>query len=54
MKSYCLVDNSTGNIFKILLTEEDFIGFLVDNPEIDECVNCVECEDAPSITLENN
>jgi hypothetical protein len=52
MKSWCIKDHSTGHILKILLTEEEFQDFLRKNPNIDECIDCVECDDAPSITLE--
>ena len=52
MKSYCVVDNLTGHVFKILLTEEEFQKFLKDYPDMDECINCVECDDAPSICIE--
>jgi hypothetical protein len=52
MKSYCLKDHLTGKIFKVLVTEEDFQKFLKENPDTDECIDCIECEDAPSITLE--
>jgi hypothetical protein len=52
MKTYCVKDHLTGRIFKIFVTEEDFQNFLKENPDIDECINCIECEDAPSITLE--
>jgi len=52
MKSYCIKDHLTGCVFKILLTEEDFQDFLKRNPDLDECIDCVECDDAPSITLE--
>ena len=52
MKSYCIKDHLTGHIFKILLTEEEFKDFLDKNQDMAECIDCVECEDAPSITLE--
>tara|TARA_R110000868_G_scaffold6275_6_gene35769 strand:- start:1096 stop:1254 length:159 start_codon:yes stop_codon:yes gene_type:complete len=52
MKSYCIKDYSTGQVFKILFTEEEFQEFLRRNPDIDECIDCIECDDAPSITLE--
>ena len=52
MKSYCLKDNITGNVFKVLLTEEELIQYLEKNPDIIECINCNECDDASSITLE--
>jgi hypothetical protein len=53
MKSYCIKDHETGHVFKILLTEEEFMEFMADNPEMDECVDCIECDDASSITLED-
>lgn len=52
MKSYCIKDHSTGNIFKVFVTEEEFQEFLRKNPDIDECIGCIECDDAPSISLE--
>lgn len=53
MKSYCIKDHLTGHIFKILLNEEEFQDFLKENPDMNECIDCVECSDAPSITLED-
>jgi len=52
MKTYCIKDHLTGHIFKIFVTEEDFQKFLKENPDMNECIDCVECEDASSITLE--
>lgn len=52
MKSWCIKDHITGHIFKVLLTEEEFKKFLEENPNINECIDCIECDDAPSITLE--
>jgi hypothetical protein len=52
MKTWCIKDHLTGHIFKILLTEEEFQNFLKENSDMGECIDCVECEDAPSITLE--
>lgn len=52
MKSYCIKDHSTGHVFKILLTEEEFQKFLKSNPNIDECIDCIECDDAPSLCIE--
>ena len=52
MKTYCLKDNLTGHVFKVLLTEEELQDFLKKNPDLDECIGCVECDDAPSICLE--
>jgi len=52
MKTWCLKDHNTGYIFKILLTEEEFQKLLKENPNIDECIDCIECDDAPSITIE--
>jgi len=52
MKTWCLKDHNTGYIFKIFLTEEEFQKFLKENPNIDECIDCIECDDAPSITIE--
>lgn len=52
MKSWCIKDHQTGHVFKILLTEKEFQEFLKNHPDVDECIDCVECNDAPSITLE--
>lgn len=52
MKTWCIKDYLTGHVFKVLLTHEEFQDFLKKNPDIDECIDCIECEDAPSITLE--
>ena len=52
MKSYCIKDHLTGHIFKVFVTEEEFRDYLEKNPDLDECIDCIECEDAPSITLE--
>ena len=52
MKTYCVKDHLTSKIFKVLFNEQEFQEFLNKNPEISECINCIECEDAPSITLE--
>jgi hypothetical protein len=52
MKTWCIKDHLTGHIFKILLTKEEFEDFIKSNPNMIECIDCIECEDAPSITLE--
>jgi len=52
MKTWCIKDHITGHVFKVLLTEEEFQKFIQENPDIDECVDCIECDDAPSILLE--
>lgn len=52
MKTWCLKDHATGHIFKVILNEEELQKFLKENPDIDECIDCIECEDAPSITIE--
>lgn len=52
MKSYCVKDTLTGHVFKVLLTEEEFKKFLTDYLDIDECIDCAECDDAPSICIE--
>jgi len=52
MKTWCVKDHLTGHVFKILLTEEEFKEFLIKNPDIDECIDCIECDDAPSICIE--
>jgi hypothetical protein len=35
------------------VTEEELLEFLADNPEMDECIDCIECDDASRITLED-
>lgn len=52
MKSWCVKDHLTGHIFKVFLTKEEFKKFLEKNEEISECINCIECDDAPSIMIE--
>lgn len=52
MKSWCVKDHLTGHVFKVLFTHEKFQQFLRENPDIDECVDCSECDDAPSICIE--
>jgi hypothetical protein len=52
MKTWCLKDHLTGHIFKVILTEDDLKKYLENNSDIQECINCIECEDAPSITIE--
>lgn len=52
MKSWCLKDHLTGHIFKVILSEDDLKKYLEKNSEITECIDCVECDDAPSITIE--
>lgn len=52
MKNYCIKDNLTGHIFRVFLTEEKFQEFLKENPDMDECIGCIECDDAPSICIE--
>lgn len=52
MKTWCVKDHITGHVFKVLFTEEEFKEFLEKNPEIDECVDCIECDDAPSMVIE--
>jgi hypothetical protein len=52
MKSWCIKDHSTGHIFKVIFSEEEFKEFLKSNPDIDECIDCIECDDAPSICIE--
>lgn len=53
MKTWCIKDHLTGHVFKIALTKEELQEFLTKNPDLDECVDCIECEDATSITLED-
>ena len=52
MKTYCLKNNISGRVFKVFFSEEEFKNFLKQNPDIDESIDCIECDDAPSITLE--
>lgn len=52
MKTYCLKDHLTGIVFKVLLSEEELQEYLKANPDIDECIDCIECDDASSIILE--
>ena len=52
MKSYCVKDHLTGHVFKVLFTEQNFQEFLKSHPDIDECIDCIECDDAPSICIE--
>ncbi len=52
MKTWCVKDHLTGNIFKVILTQEELDNFFQKNPNISECIDCIECEDAPSITIE--
>ena len=52
MKSWCLVDHATGRVFKVIVTEEQLKEYFDQNPNISECVDCIECDDADSITLE--
>jgi hypothetical protein len=52
MKNWCLKDKKSGNIFKVFLTEKMLKEYLNNNPDLIECINCVECDDAPSIMIE--
>lgn len=52
MKSWCIKDIKTGEVFKVFLTNEKLQEYLTENPQVIECINCIECDDAPSITLE--
>jgi hypothetical protein len=52
MKTWCLKDHLTGNIFKVILTQEELDIFFQKNPNVSECIDCIECEDALSVTLE--
>jgi hypothetical protein len=52
MKTWCVKDHLTGQVFKVILTEDAFQKFLKENPDIDECIDCMECDDAPSICIE--
>jgi hypothetical protein len=52
MKTWCVKDHLTGQIFKVILTEDAFQKFLKENSDIDECIECIECDDAPSICIE--
>ena len=52
MKTWCIKDHLTGHVFKVLLTEEELQKFLKENSDLDECIDCIECDDAPSICIE--
>jgi len=52
MKSYCIKDSLTGHVFKVLMTEEEFKEFLDKYNDMSECIDCVECDDAPSLCIE--
>lgn len=52
MKAWCLKDHNTSKIFKVIFTEEKLQEYLNANPNISECIDCVECDDAPSICIE--
>jgi hypothetical protein len=52
MKSYCLKDHISGQVFKVFVTEEKLKQYLEENPLIAECVDCIECDDSPSILIE--
>ena len=52
MRNWCVKVAKTGDIFKVFLTEEKFNKFLDGNPEIKECIECVDCDDAPSLLIE--
>jgi hypothetical protein len=34
------------------MSEDEFQEFLIKNPDMVECIDCVECDDAPSICIE--
>ncbi len=52
MKTYCIKDHFTGKVFKVVLSENELHKFLKENPNLDECIDCIECDDAPSICIE--
>lgn len=52
MKTYCVKDFLTGHVFKVLFTEDELEEFLNQYPEIKECSECIECDDAPSLYIE--
>jgi hypothetical protein len=52
MKTYCVKDHLTGHVFKVLFSEKELHDFLEKYPDIKECVDCIECEDAPSLYIE--
>lgn len=52
MITYCLKDHITGKLIKVLLTKEDLDEFMANNPHLSECVDCIECDDSPSIFIE--
>jgi ApbE superfamily uncharacterized protein (UPF0280 family) len=52
MKTWCLRDTFTGLVFKVFLNQEKLNEYLNQNPDLEECINCIECDDAPSICIE--
>ncbi len=52
MKTWCLKDHLTGHIFKVVFSEDELQKYLNKNPDISECIDCVECDDASTILIE--
>lgn len=52
MKSWCLKDSITGQIFKVIMNEEEIKKFLEKYNDIDHCIDCIECDDSPTLLIE--
>lgn len=52
MKSFCVKQSKTGDVFKVLLSEEELQAYLQSTDDV-ELVDCTEYDDAPSMVLEN-
>jgi hypothetical protein len=52
MKTWCLKDHLTGHIFKVVFSEDELKEYLNKNPDISECIDCIECDDASTILIE--
>jgi hypothetical protein len=52
MKTWCLKDHLTGHIFKVIFSEDELKEYLNKNPDISECIDCIECDDASTILIE--
>jgi hypothetical protein len=52
MRNWCIKVVKTDDIFKVFLSEDKFKEFLDENPEMRECIECVNCDDAPSLLIE--
>lgn len=52
MKTYTIKDCISGQLFKVILSEEEFQNYLDNNQDILEIVECKEYDDCPSILIE--